>query len=132
MLNLPVPAREASQGPRIPFTGDETWSYRKTQKLSNICLTERAYHLHAQTRQVCSNVKSMPTLLTFIDLCFINLFHKGKLKPPLLHICGKMCCEGDLRIGIQGDCLLHYDNTAFLCMNFWPKKIMIIISYSLC
>jgi len=47
-------------------------------------------------------------------------------------VCGKMCCECDLRIGIQGDCLLHCDNVAFLCMNFWLKKNLIIISYFLC
>jgi len=57
MLNLPVSARKALKEPRIPFTGEETWL-----KLSNIYLTERAHHLHAQTRPVCSNVKIMLAL----------------------------------------------------------------------
>lgn len=81
MLNLPVSAREALKEHRIPFTDDETWL-----KLSSMYLTERAQHLHAHTRPVCSNVKSVLTLsLTFIDLFFMYLFHKDKLKPPLLH-----------------------------------------------
>jgi len=124
MLNLPVSAREALKEHRIPFTGNETWL-----KLSNMYLTERAQHLHAQTRPVCSNVKSVLTLSFDIHRFVLYIFvPQGQTETTLstlicYDVCAKMCCESDLKIGIQVDCLLHCDNSAFLCMNFWLKKL---------
>jgi len=124
MLNLPVSAREALKEPRIPFTGEETWL-----KLSNFYLTERAHHLRAQTRPVCSNVKNVLTLSSDIHRFVLYKFvPQGQTETTLTtltccDVCGKMCCESDQRIGIQRDCLLYCDNTAFLCMNFWLKKL---------
>jgi hypothetical protein len=69
MLNLPVSVREALKEHRIPFTGDETWL-----KLSFMYLTERVHHLHAQTRPVCSNVKSVLTLSFDIHRFVLYIF----------------------------------------------------------
>jgi hypothetical protein len=62
MLNLPVHAREANRDQEFFLQVMKHGCIGTTQKLSNNYLTERAHHLHAQTRQVCSNVKGMLTL----------------------------------------------------------------------
>jgi len=135
MLNLSVSAREALKEHRISFTGDETWL-----KLSSMYLTERAQHLHAQTRPVCSNVKSVLTLSFDIHRFVLYIFvPQGQTETTLTtlicyDVCVKMCYASDLIIGILGDCLLHCDNTAFLCsvdlvlygLFIFPKLKMVL------